>query len=52
MDIIGEKTEYKKIFNYFLKLLYVVGPNPPGTRYCVYNLKLLNLQCRCYFKNK
>ncbi len=25
-EIIGEKTEYKKIFNYFLKLLDIVGP--------------------------
>jgi len=25
-EIIGEKTEYKKIINYFLKLLDVVDP--------------------------
>jgi len=35
-EIIGEKTEFNKIFNYFLKLLDIVGP-PAHTQYVVFS---------------
>ena len=44
-EIIGEKTEFNKIFNYFLKLLDIVGP-PAHTQYVVFstwNCRALNV---------
>jgi len=39
-EIIGEKEEFKKIFNYFLETTISWGSRILGTRYSVFNLKL------------